>query len=433
MKQTFLQPATQESNWSTVKLDVNDSELFYRNLIGWGKGLKTFFAFDSAGYTNNSLNRFEWLIMAEEYRKVTAEEFLIRPIGKLGDWIGFLVSYDFKNLLHHQEIIKNDLLQTDLAYFFEPVWVFYKQNGVLYADYRSEYREDFIRLLRELNNSCPPTLLRSLMPEFKPLTDKTQYLSNFEKLLWHLYRGDIYEVNYCVLYLSDGNFDYHALWSEQLSKSSGPMGGVFKTGDISVISKSPERFLVYRNGRLYSQPIKGTIKRGRDHKEDEQLRAKLNTSKKERSENVMIVDLVRNDLSRICEIGSVKVDELFGIYTFPMVHQMVSTVSGVPRDNLHLHDVMKALFPMGSMTGAPKISAMKIIQSVETHNRGYYSGSAGYIAPDGEMDSNVIIRSIVSDQASGKAYIGVGSAVTIYTNGEDEYNECLLKLNSVLS
>lgn len=433
MKQTCLQPADQKSLWVSTRVERCDNKVFYRNLIKWGRNLKSFFVFDSAGYRSINFNRFDWLVMAEEYRKITTEEFLARPVGMSGDWIGFLVSYDFTATLHNQKICGYNLIDTEPAYFFEPVYIFYQVEGVVYAEYRAEHEENFKHVLREINSLPDIASDTHVIPNFKPITSKKEYLFTFDKLLKHLYRGDIYEVNYCVFYISESKTDYESLWAERLSATSGPMGGLFKNKDLIITSKSPERFFTLKNGRIYSQPIKGTIQRGRDDQEDELMKRKLRNSRKERSENVMIVDLVRNDLSRICEVGSVVVDELFGIYTFSKVHQMISTISGKPRKNLIMYDVLKALFPMGSMTGAPKISAMNIIRNMETHQRGYYSGTAGYIAPDGEMDSNVIIRSIIADQNTGRAYIGVGSAVTIYTTGEDEFNECVLKLNSILS
>ncbi len=202
------------------------------------------------------------------------------------------------------------------------------------------------------------------------------------------------------------------------------MSCYYKAGEHYLISSSPERFLKKKGERILSQPIKGTIRRGKNPQEDENLKQELAFSPKERSENVMIVDLVRNDLSRIAQRGSVQVDQLFGIYTLPSVHQMISTISCRVKPELNFTDILRAVFPMGSMTGAPKISAMNLIDSHEKFKRGWFSGCAGYITPEGDFDFNV---SIMYNEQEQKISFPAGSAITIGSNPEKEYEECLLK------
>ena len=178
---------------------------------------------------------------------------------------------------------------------------------------------------------------------------------------------------------------------------------------------------------VISQPIKGTRKRVSSFEEDEVLKKELLHCPKERSENVMIVDLVRNDLSKTAQKSSVKVEELFGIYSFKQVHQMISTITSKLKVEIDPIDVIKTTFPMGSMTGAPKLSAMRLIEKYEFRNRGVYSGSLGYIKPNGDFDFNVIIRSMVYNSTTKYLSYSVGSAITAQANAEEEYQECLLK------
>jgi para-aminobenzoate synthetase component 1 len=197
------------------------------------------------------------------------------------------------------------------------------------------------------------------------------------------------------------------------------------------MSGSPERFIRKKGNAISSQPIKGTAKRSEDPQLDEALKNELCHSTKEKAENVMIVDLVRNDLSRIAQRDSVKVDELFGLYSFRTVHQLISTISAEVDAEIEFKEIMRALFPMGSMTGAPKISAMKLIEKYENFRRGMFSGSVGYISPKGNFDFNVIIRSILYDEAKRVVSCPVGGAITIQSDPESEYEECLLKVEAL--
>jgi para-aminobenzoate synthetase component 1 len=266
-----------------------------------------------------------------------------------------------------------------------------------------------------------------------PVIDKKGYIETIELLRNHIIRGDIYEINYCF------EFRAHNVRLEPLSffkklyfVTKAPFSCLYKNENKFIFSASPERFLKRNDNHLISQPIKGTMPRGRTKEEDEFLRKNLFNSEKERSENVMIVDLVRNDLSRIAERGTVKVDELFGIYEFETVNQMISTISCALKKGIRLEDIFLSTFPMGSMTGAPKISAMKLIRKYEKMIRGAYSGSLGYFTGTGNFDLNVVIRSIVYDSKEETLSFSVGSAITHKCNAEDEYNECMLKASALL-
>lgn len=216
-----------------------------------------------------------------------------------------------------------------------------------------------------------------------------------------------------------------------IQKSPMPFSTFFKVKDQYIICSSPERFLKKEENQLISQPIKGTIKRGRNEEEDAILKNNLRTSEKEMAENLMIVDLVRNDLARSSVPGTVNVEELFGIYSFRQMFQMISTVTSIKRDNIDSVKVIRNAFPMGSMTGAPKIKAMELIEKYEASKRGVFSGAAGYFTPDMDFDFNVIIRSIFYNSTSKRLSFQVGSAITYDADPEYEYNECLLKAKAI--
>jgi para-aminobenzoate synthetase component 1 len=210
-----------------------------------------------------------------------------------------------------------------------------------------------------------------------------------------------------------------------------PFSAMFNWGDKYLMSASPERFLKKKGNKIISQPMKGTAPRSANPAEDSEYRERLRTSEKDRAENVMIVDLVRNDLARSCKPGSVQVDELFGIYTFPQVHQMVSVVSGELQNDMHPVDVIKHAFPMGSMTGAPKVMAMRLIEEMEESRRGMYAGSIGYFTPDMDFDFNVVIRSILYNDTTKYISIHSGGAIVFDSDPEEEYKECLIKVKGL--
>ena len=250
----------------------------------------------------------------------------------------------------------------------------------------------------------------------------------------HIQRGDIYEVNYCHEYVSQ-NVDlkndkdtYFKL--NNITKT--PFSSFINFDEFTVFSCSPERFIKRTGQKLMAQPIKGTSRRGINAEEDEILKTQLKNDPKERAENIMIVDLMRNDLSKVAMRDSVQVDELCEIYSFETVHQMISTVSCELAENYSFSDIIKATFPMGSMTGAPKISSMKLIEQYEDFKRGLYSGSIGYISPTGDFDLNVVIRTMIFNEQTKTIACSVGSAITIQSDPESEYEECLLKIKKMI-
>ena len=263
----------------------------------------------------------------------------------------------------------------------------------------------------------------------QPRFTRDQYLQTVKSLQEHILRGDCYEINFCQEFFAyPAVIDPFQIW-ERLSRSSpNPFAAFYRLKDSYLLCASPERYLKRTGDTIISQPIKGTSPRIPDNPvEDEASRDQLYNSSKDRAENVMVVDLVRNDLSKICREGSVTVDELYGIYSFPHVHQMISTVKGKLLPGTGLVDCIRATFPMGSMTGAPKNRVVGLIEEYERTTRGIFSGAVGYINPEGDFDFNVVIRSILYNSRNRYLSYLVGSGITWYSNPVAEYEECLWK------
>ena len=257
---------------------------------------------------------------------------------------------------------------------------------------------------------------------------KKEYLKHLDTVLEHIHRGDIYEVNFCQEFFAEDAIINPLQVYEHLNEiSSPPFASFLKIKDNYLLSASPERFVKRENNKIISQPIKGTSKRLKNKKLDRKLAEQLENDEKERSENIMIVDLVRNDLSKTAIKGSVQVEELCKVYSFKQVHQLISTVVSEVSLETDSIDIIKSFFPMGSMTGAPKISAMQIIEKEESTKRGLYSGAVGYFTPTDDFDFNVVIRSILYNQSKKYLSYSVGGAITSKSNPEKEYQECLLK------
>lgn len=342
---------------------------------------------------------------------------------------GFL-GYDLKNDLEKLTSENKDILNTPEASFFEAEIRVKFLNGSLYCDAATVKKGS--RFLGFYERSEP--IDQELIEVFpKPSTSGEEYLASANSFKNHLQRGDIYEANYCIQFAAtcpdfNPNSGFYALWK----KTEAPFSVFARLGDFFVMSGSPERYLKREGTKLISQPIKGTAKRSIDPILDKRSKADLPLDPKEQSENVMIVDLVRNDLSRIAKRGSVRVSELFGVYSFKTVHHLISTVEAELKEDLDSWDAIRATFPMGSMTGAPKISAMKLIEQYENFKRGAYSGAFGIMHPNGDFDFNVLIRTLFFENNSKKLAFGVGSALTIQADPIKEYTECLLKAEALM-
>ncbi|MEE1943505.1 anthranilate synthase component I family protein [Pedobacter sp. KR3-3] len=342
------------------------------------------------------------------------------------DWLFGLFGYELKNEVEHLTSSHSDELHFPDLYFFVPQYLLAIQENavkVLKGDASIISEIEQVELIRQDN----PKL------NIEKRFDRETYIQTVEALQAHIKRGDIYEVNFCQEFFArNASIDPLAVYEALNVLSPTPFSGFFKLNEHYILSATPERFLCKRGNKLISQPIKGTAKRSTDPIADEQIKVALKSSIKEQAENVMIVDLVRNDLTRNAVKGSVKVEELFGIYTFPQVHQMISTISCELDPDIHWVDAIKNTFPMGSMTGAPKIKAMELIDQYEKSKRGAFSGSFGCISPNGDFDFNVIIRSILYNENTQYLSFQVGGAITYAANAADEYEECLLKASAIM-
>ncbi|MBN1597761.1 MAG: anthranilate synthase component I family protein [Bacteroidales bacterium] len=341
-------------------------------------------------------------------------------------YLGYL-TYDIKNHIENLTSGNMDNHNWPEIFFFQPEILFLvKQNRLTVLERCPEKR-----LLDKYQNINP---CKENPTEFDlQLTHrlkKKEYCENVCQLQKHIQRGDIYEVNYCHEFYAKHKINPYSSYLVLNNRSPAPFSAFLKLREHYLLSASPERFLKKEKNILYSQPIKGTAPRGFNIETDEEIRKQLSESIKEQSENTMIVDLVRNDLSKIAKRNSVKVNELHGIYAFPQVHQMISTISATLNTN-SFKEIIKATFPMGSMTGAPKVQAMKHIEDFENVKRGLYSGSVGYISPEGDFDLNVVIRSLQYNAHSHYISYMTGSAITALSSAENEYEECLMKVYGI--
>ncbi|MGJ8593088.1 MAG: aminodeoxychorismate synthase component I [Aquaticitalea sp.] len=348
------------------------------------------------------------------------------------DWIFGYLTYDLKNDLEQLKSENFDGLHFPDLYFFQPKKIFLFKGNKVETHYLKMVDDEVHEDLKVIQQIYSPKIQLSEPVKIKLRIHKEEYFSKIERLLGHIHRGDIYEANFCQEFYSEDTVIDPLETYLNLNKISHPPFATFlKFDENYLLSASPERYLKKEGNTIISQPIKGTAKRSTNILEDQELKHNLEHSEKDRSENIMIVDLVRNDLSHTAIKGTVKVEELCKVHTFDQVHQMISTISSKIDKNTHPVDVIRTTFPMGSMTGAPKISAMKIIEELEETKRGLYSGAVGYFSPEGDFDFNVIIRSILYNASKKYVSYSVGGAITAKSNPQDEYEECLIKAKAM--
>lgn len=409
------------SNIKEFQLSLNHQ--FVRKLICWADyhfPYVGFFDHNDIDYPNAGFQR---LFMAAH------QAFDLEVANQ---WFGkkemaAMLSYDYKNKIEKLQSNNPSLLDCPESIFFIP-----EIKIEILDDQVKIHHPDAQRIFDEISafNQNP---IKNPSLEIFPLTSRNTYFENVKAIQNNIEEGDMYELNYCMGFEFGGkHWDPVEGFFDLIEKSPMPFSAFFKSEFKYLLCASPERFLKKTGSKLIAQPIKGTIKRGKNQLEDVLLKEKLLNSEKERAENLMIVDLMRNDLSRISQTGSVKVEELFGVYPFSRVHQMISTVSSTISKNKSLLEIIHATFPMGSMTGAPKIKCMELIDQYEDFKRGWFSGTVGYIDASGDFDLCVVIRSIIFDKESGKGYFAVGSAITYDADAAYEYEECLLKASAIV-
>ena len=422
-----------------ITYKVNDNLKFKENLLRWAQQFCEIIWLDSNSYSH-LYGDYELILAAEAFTLINTDH--VDAFEKLDeyqkttkDWLFGYLTYDLKNDAENLVSQNHDGLCFPDLFFFQPQRIITLKDNQVTFHYLNmiddEIESDFLNIVNNefTSKSCFQTENDSKVQV--RLTQK-QYLERIALMQNHILRGDIYEANYCQEFFLE-NISLHPVqtFSKLNSISKAPFASFFRNDDLYAMCSSPERFVKKIGNKVVSQPIKGTSKRSDDDKIDYSLAKKLKSDPKERAENVMIVDLVRNDLSRIAQKSSVKVEELCKVYPFEQVHQMISTVSCLVKPDVSPVEVIKNCFPMGSMTGAPKISAMDIIEKLEVFKRGLYSGSIGYFTPNGDFDFNVVIRSILYNESQKYASFSVGSAITAKSDPEKEYEECLLKAKAM--
>ena len=369
------------------------------------------------------------------------KHFMAEPGHALDDLQTFLnekprwrfghLGYDLKNETEGLLSGHPDKVGFPVIFFFEPRIVIRLSENKMEIKVEDEAEAE--KIYSEIMDARLEMRNKESDIQIQQRVSKKEYIDTIEQLKKHILRGDCYEINYCMEFFAENAVvDPLSVYQKLSSTSPNPFSALYKLDDKWLICASPERFLKKEGDKILSQPIKGTSSRFLQNiNKDEESKHDLFVSEKDRSENVMVVDLVRNDLARVCKEGTVKVDELFGIYSFPQVHQMISTVSGQLKEGISFTDIIKATFPMGSMTGAPKRKVLELIDRYERSGRGIFSGAVGYITPGNDFDFNVVIRSIMYN-ASGK-YLSfmAGSGITFHSDPEKEYEECLLKAEAM--
>lgn len=346
-------------------------------------------------------------------------------------WLFGYFTYDLKNAIHGLKSNLPDSIGFPDCIFYRPeTLLFFKKDSVEIQSKHPETVYEQILSCAAVAGSAPltadPLALRQHM-------SREEYLEKVKTIQNHILEGDCYELNLCQEFSATGaDVNPLQLFLQLTAQSPTPFATFQRFGSRYLMGASPERFLKKEGATLISQPIKGTIRRGSTPEEDELLKHSLRNDEKELAENMMIVDLVRNDLARSALSGSVQAEELFGIYSFRQLHQMISTVRATIRPEISFTQAIKNAFPMGSMTGAPKRKVMELIERYENSRRGLYSGAVGFITPAGDFDFNVVIRSLLYNATEKVLSFQVGGAITYDSVPEKEYEECLLKAAAML-
>lgn len=360
------------------------------------------------------------------------KEPIFNEQGRVPDWLVGYFRYDLKDALEQLHPRLKAEPDQDPSRWWTPRWVLEWNKGELLLHCSEHDRASGEALVEALHAPAAEGQV-SAPANWTACTTRSEYLERAGTLLDHIQRGDIYEVNYCTTRLAQlPNWDPFTAFGELLRKSGAPFAGFMRMEEQFTLCASPERYLAFEGDRIVGQPMKGTRPRSQDPVEDMRLAEELASDNKERSENIMALDVMRHDLARIAASGTVHVDELCGVHSYAQVHQMVSTVSARSRSGISQGDAARSAFPMASMTGAPKFRAMQLIDAAEDRARGLFSGSLGFFAPDGTADLNVVIRTVLYNATTGLASLSTGSALTAQCDPQLEWEECELKARSVI-
>jgi len=420
----------------TTSIKIKDISQSKENLLSWAQQFEVFSWMDSNNY-NLKHTSYDAVLAIDVQSFLTCDcknafDKLQDFQSNIKDYIFGYLAYDLKNDLENLRSKNYDGLGFSDLYFFQPKKIFFLKGNLLEVQYLEAYENEIESDLEDIQNNNEAIKQVQNPIKIKQRISKTEYAKKLKNILNHIHRGDIYEVNFCQeFYAENAKINPLTVYQKLNEISSPPFATFLKIRDRFLLSASPERFVKKENTKIISQPIKGTAKRLENKKEDTEIAKQLFNDPKERSENIMIVDLVRNDLSKTAIKGSVKVEELCKVYSFKQVHQLISTVVSKVEKDTNPVEIIKSIFPMGSMTGAPKISAMKIIEEQEETKRGLYSGAIGYFTPNNDFDFNVVIRSILFNQSKEYISFTVGGAITSKSIIANEYEECMIKAEAM--
>ncbi len=426
------------------KHTLKNTESFKEQLLLWSQQFDDVVWLDSnpdSYQDNQQYSNYDAILAVDAFTSIQTDyenafEKLKEYQTITNDWVFGYLTYDLKNDVEDLQSKNLDGLHFPDLYFFQPKKLFLFKGDEVEIQYLhcvdNEIKEDLKAISNETKCHLEHSRKVSKDIKIKLRIHKEDYFNKIDTILQHIHRGDIYEVNFCQeFYAEDTTINPLETYLKLNAISKPPLATFLKLNDKYLLSASPERYLKKEDNLIVSQPIKGTAKRSENIEEDEKLKQELYKDEKERSENIMIVDLVRNDLSKTAIKGSVKVEELCKVYSFEQVHQMISIIVSKVDESVNPVDILKTTFPMGSMTGAPKISAMKIIEDLEETKRGLYSGAVGYFKPNGDFDFNVVIRSILYNETNKYVSYSVGGAITAKSVPLNEYEECLIKAKAM--
>lgn len=423
---------------TVVNKTIADISNFKNQVLHWSEQFREIVFLDSNSESNNQkYSNYDLVLAVDAFTSIKTDyvnsfQELHQYQSQSKDWLFGYLSYDLKNNLEDLNSNNFDGLQFPDLFFFQPKKIFLLKGNNLEIQYLRMCDDEIESDLEEIINNEIVHFESENLIAIQHRISKEKYLSKVTQMLHHIHLGNIYEANFCMEFFAENAQINPLEIYQKLNKISEPPFAVyFKNNSNYVMCASPERYLKKEDLKVISQPIKGTSRRFLYENEDELSKINLQNDQKERSENIMIVDLVRNDLSKTAIKGSVIVEELCQIYSFKQVHQMISTIISEVENTTSPVAVLQTTFPMGSMTGAPKISAMKIIEDLEEAKRGLYSGAIGYFTPQNDFDFNVVIRSILYDSKSKYLSFSVGSAITSEAIPEKEYDECMLKAKAL--
>lgn len=408
---------------------LQDSESFAQKALQWAAQFESACYLDSNGYRDNygNINVFIAVGASDAYESTGAGD-TFSEIQHFVDkhpntWIPGFFGYDLKNEIEELDSQHPNRTGFPDAYFFVPKATLL--IGKYNVEIKSEEPDELIRTIETMELADEPLAFNG---RIRNRMSRANYVEAFQHLQDHIHKGDIYEVNLCQeFYAENTTLNPLEAYKRLNVISPTPFSCFFRYKHHYILSASPERFLSKNGTTLLSQPIKGTAPRGKEALEDQGNKNKLASDPKEVSENIMIVDLVRNDLTKSAKPGTVKVQKLLDVQSFRQVHQMISTITCEVDETLPATQIIKNTFPPGSMTGAPKISAMKLIDRHEKSRRGIYAGGLGYFGPQGNFDFSVVIRTLIYNADLGYLSFHTGGAITSSADPEQEYDECLLK------